>query len=91
MIIVSLFGSDGSVMTPDCTRAYPVIPIITATAMDIITHTVATRREVLRFFASLMAIKRKRTWGIPKYPRPHARSEAIGRIPKGTALFVEAS
>ena len=51
---------------PLFTAAQPMIPIRIATAIEIVTHTVAIRREVFSFFASSIAMKRSRMWGIPK-------------------------
>ena len=41
-------------------------PFVTATAMEITTQLVATRRESLSFFSSSMAMNRSRMWGMPK-------------------------
>ena len=35
-------------------------------AMEMVTHTEATRRESVSLFSSSMAINRSRKWGIPR-------------------------
>ena len=50
-----------------------------ATAIEITTQIEAILLEVLTMFLSPIAMKRRRICGIPKYPSPHARSEAIVR------------
>ena len=57
------------------------IPIKVATNNEITTQIVATLRDIVNFFASLIAIKRRRICGIPKYPRPQAKVETIGINP----------
>ena len=56
----------------------------TAAAKEM-TTTMAIERERLSSFASRMAMKRNRTWGMPKYPKPHAIEEAISNNDTGTA------
>ena len=51
---------------PAAEMALPTTPIITAAAMEMTTHTLATRRESFSFCASPMAMKRSSTWGMPK-------------------------
>ena len=57
--------------------ALPTMPINTATAMEITTHTDATLRESFSLLSSSIAIKRSRICGIPKYPSPHAIMDMI--------------
>ena len=57
--------------------ALPTRPMMMATAMEITTQEVATRRESFSFFSSSMAMKRTRMWGMPKYPRPQANREQM--------------
>ena len=51
---------------PALVMALPTMPINTATAMEITTHTLAIRRLSLSLSSSSMAIKRSRIWGMPK-------------------------
>ena len=46
--------------------AKPMIPMRTATAREMTTHAVPTRRLTLILFSSSAAMKWIRTWGIPK-------------------------
>ena len=51
---------------PAAVMALPTTPMNTATAMEITTQVVATRREIVSFFSSSIAINRSRMCGIPK-------------------------
>ncbi len=68
-------------MEPAFVMALPITPIKIATAMEITTQTEATLLDSFSFSASSMAIKRRSTWGIPKYPSPQASMEAIVKAP----------
>jgi hypothetical protein len=59
--------------------------------MDRTTQTEAIRLEVVSSFSFRIAINLSRICGIPKYPRPHASAETIGRKPKEPALPEAAS
>ena len=51
---------------PAASTPRPTTPMMMAAAMEIATHTEATRREVFSSFSSRMAMNRSRMWGIPK-------------------------
>ena len=79
MVIIT-FSESAPVSTsiyPCLLKVYPIIPINTATAIEITTQIVAILLESFILFSSLIAIKRKSTCGIPKYPSPHASVDAI--------------
>ena len=61
--------------------ALPIIPIATAAKREMMTQTVAMRRLMVISEVFLAAIKRRRTWGIPKYPSPQLRVERTVMIP----------
>ena len=60
-------------MLPATDAPYPMIPMRMATNMEMTTQTDAMRRDVFSLSSWLMAMNRRRIWGIPKYPSPHAR------------------
>ena len=51
---------------PLALMAQPAIPMTSTSAMEMVTHTEATRRESVSLFSSSMAINRSRKWGIPR-------------------------
>ena len=53
-------------ISPTFDMARPVIPMVTATVMEMTTQMLPMRREILIFLASLMPMKRSRMWGMPK-------------------------
>ena len=78
MITVSDSELDENMGIPPATEApYPMMPIRMATNMEMTTQMDAIRRDVLSLSSWLMAMKRRRIWGIPKYPNPHARVDSM--------------
>ena len=53
----------------------------TAAVSEITTQTVAIRRDLLSSELLRIAMKRRSTWGTPKYPRPHEAVESMVRKP----------
>ena len=51
--------------------------------MEITTQMIATRRDRPSSCSERMPMNRSSTCGMPKYPRPHARQEAIDKNPYG--------
>ena len=56
-----------------------------AAAREMMTHTVAIRRLFFSSSLCLIAMKRRRTCGIPKYPRPQASMERAEMMLYGAA------
>ena len=75
MVSEALPSSTG--MRPALDTLLPIMPMHTATVMEITTHTAAMRRDSFSSFSSRMAMKRTRMWGMPKYPRPQASMEKM--------------
>ena len=50
---------------------------MTATVREIRTHTMAILLDIFSSRSLRIAMKRSSTWGIPKYPSPHASMEKI--------------
>ena len=90
-ITVSEADPSSTGMSPPLDMASPTIPIRTATAMEITTHTDATLRESFSLLSSSIAIKRSRMWGMPKYPSPQASVEQMVRNVYGSAWPVAGS
>ena len=66
MIMVSVAAPSSASMVPVPESALPTMPMSTANAMAMVTHTEATRRLSFSFFSSPMAMNRSRMWGMPK-------------------------
>ena len=64
-------------MRPALDTALPIMPMHTATVMEMTTHTEAMRRDSFSSSSFRMAMKRTRMWGMPKYPRPQASMEKM--------------
>ena len=81
MMIVSEEEPFNSTMTPFFVRLCPTTPIKIATAIEITTHTVAIRLDIAILSSCSVAIKRRSTWGTPKYPSPQASVEIVVIVP----------
>ena len=66
MVTMMVSASASSPILPAETMAEPTTPMKMATAIEMNTQVVATRREICSLFSSSMAMKRSRIWGIPK-------------------------
>ena len=78
IIIVSESALEVKVSSfPAAETPHPIIPMRIATNMEMTTHTEAIRRDKPSLFSSSIAIKRRRIWGIPKYPSPQAIMEKM--------------
>ena len=78
---MNTFSASEDVVSAVGNSVRPTSPINTAIVREIITHTTAMRRERVSSSSRRIAIKRRSTCGIPKYPSPHARADATGRNP----------
>ena len=83
--------SERTSIAPAFVMLYPIIPMKIATVIEITTHTLAILLDIFSLFSSLIPIKRRRICGIPKYPSPHARVEAMVSAPYGLAFPVARS
>ena len=70
---------------PPLLKLYPIIPMKIATPIEMTTQIDAILRDNVISLSSLIAINRRRICGIPKYPSPHAKVEAIFTAPYSTA------
>ena len=78
---INTFSASDAVVSDVGKRARPIRPMNTATDREITTHTVAMRRDCFSSFSLRIAMNRRSTWGIPKYPSPHASVETMLRGP----------
>ena len=81
IMIVSESDPERNPIAPTSDMARPTMPIKIATAIEITTHTEAILLDLPILSSFSVAINRRRMWGIPKYPRPHANEDAMVIIP----------
>ena len=65
-MMIRIFSAEAEVSRAVGKSARPMIPMKTAAAREMTTHTVAMRRDMVNFFSLLIAMKRSSTCGIPK-------------------------
>ena len=78
------FSAFGSPASPK--YALPTSPTMQVNARQMTIQRVATRLDILRSLGFLMAVYLTTMWGIPKYPRPHARADMIAMTPMAVPL-----
>ena len=76
-MIVSDWVPSRAGTAPTFVMPSPIIPISTATAMEITTQMDATLLEIFSLLSSSIAINRSKICGIPKYPRPQASVDTM--------------
>ena len=78
---MNTFSASEEVSSAEGYSERPTTPMNTAMVREITTQTVAILRDMVSSRSLRMAMNRSRTWGTPKYPKPHARADTTERAP----------
>ncbi len=80
-ITINIFSAELAVCNSVGYKALPIKPIETAANKDIAHQIVAILLDLVSSEFFLIAIKRSKTCGIPKYPSPHESVDIIVKSP----------